>query len=229
MPQTIAYGVFDCEFDLHSHKWSCSERWKLTRCVLACFVSYGVSTENRLVMFWLASCHTGLTLKTDCVCFGLLPANPHTFTSPHSHPSTHSPSQGASNQKNGVCEVLYAAAWVTGEFAEFLDEPLAVVTAMLQPRVTSLPGHIQGVYVHNVIKVRLCARVYVCVACCVCACMCVCVCVCVRVYSCLCPIPSVYTCYEPRCDSAIRGYHLKPAQYVLACSLSTKISTVGSV
>ncbi len=59
---------------------------------------------------------------------------------------------GSAVQKNGICEVLYAAAYVTGEFAEHLDDPLPVLEALLQPRVASLPGHIQSVYVHNALK-----------------------------------------------------------------------------
>lgn len=44
---------------------------------------------------------------------------------------------------NSVCEVLYAAAWVVGEFGEHLEEPLPVMEALLQPRVATLPPHIQ--------------------------------------------------------------------------------------
>lgn len=60
--------------------------------------------------------------------------------------------QSGSNQKNGVCEVLYAAAYITGEFADHLEEPLPVLEMLLQPRVSSLPGHIQSVYIHNALK-----------------------------------------------------------------------------
>lgn len=37
-------------------------------------------------------------------------------------------------------QVLYAAAWIVGEFATSLSEPLAVLEALLQPRVAALPG-----------------------------------------------------------------------------------------
>lgn len=37
-------------------------------------------------------------------------------------------------------QVLYAAAWVVGEFSEYLTAPLPVLQAMLQPRITALPG-----------------------------------------------------------------------------------------
>ncbi|XP_077332105.1 AP-3 complex subunit delta-1 isoform X2 [Lithobates pipiens] len=59
----------------------------------------------------------------------------------------------ASNtQRNGICEVLYAAAWICGEFSEHLTEPHQTLEAMLRPKVTTLPGHIQAVYVQNVVK-----------------------------------------------------------------------------
>ncbi|XP_063311946.1 AP-3 complex subunit delta-1 isoform X2 [Pelobates fuscus] len=63
----------------------------------------------------------------------------------------------ASNtQRNGICEVLYAAAWICGEFAEELPEPHQTLEAMLRPKVTTLPGHIQAVYVQNVVKLYSC-------------------------------------------------------------------------
>ncbi|XP_058138125.1 LOW QUALITY PROTEIN: AP-3 complex subunit delta-1 [Dasypus novemcinctus] len=59
----------------------------------------------------------------------------------------------ASNaQRSGICEVLHAAAWICGEFSEHLEEPQQTLEAMLRPRVTTLPGHIQAVYVQNVAK-----------------------------------------------------------------------------
>ncbi|XP_044899019.1 AP-3 complex subunit delta-1 isoform X3 [Felis catus] len=58
----------------------------------------------------------------------------------------------SSTQRNGICEVLYAAAWICGEFSEHLQEPQQTLEAMLRPKVTTLPGHIQAVYVQNVVK-----------------------------------------------------------------------------
>ncbi|XP_012601145.2 AP-3 complex subunit delta-1 [Microcebus murinus] len=58
----------------------------------------------------------------------------------------------SSTQRNGICEVLYAAAWICGEFSEHLQEPQHTLEAMLRPKVTTLPGHIQAVYVQNVVK-----------------------------------------------------------------------------
>ncbi|XP_066551278.1 AP-3 complex subunit delta-1 isoform X1 [Amia ocellicauda] len=55
-------------------------------------------------------------------------------------------------QRNGICEVLYAAAWICGEFSEHLEDPLQTLEAMLRPKVSTLPGHIQAVYVQNAAK-----------------------------------------------------------------------------
>ncbi|MEE6487357.1 hypothetical protein FKM82_014870 [Ascaphus truei] len=63
----------------------------------------------------------------------------------------------ASNtQRNGICEVLYAAAWICGEFSEHLPESHQTLDAMLRPKVTTLPGHIQAVYVQNMVKLYAC-------------------------------------------------------------------------
>ncbi|XP_048844849.1 AP-3 complex subunit delta-1-like isoform X2 [Brienomyrus brachyistius] len=55
-------------------------------------------------------------------------------------------------QRKGICEVLYAAAWICGEFSEYLEDPVQTLEAMLRPRVATLPGHIQAVYVQNAAK-----------------------------------------------------------------------------
>ncbi|GLH07566.1 AP-3 complex subunit delta-1 [Gryllus bimaculatus] len=57
-----------------------------------------------------------------------------------------------SAQSSTMAEVLYAAAWICGEFAEHLSEPQATLEAMLRSRVFALPGHIQAVYVQNILK-----------------------------------------------------------------------------
>ncbi|OXU26869.1 hypothetical protein TSAR_010610 [Trichomalopsis sarcophagae] len=51
-----------------------------------------------------------------------------------------------------MSEVLYAAAWICGEFSSELEDPMATLQSMLKPQVSSLPGHIQAVYVHNILK-----------------------------------------------------------------------------
>uniref|UniRef100_F6T2R5 AP-3 complex subunit delta domain-containing protein n=1 Tax=Ciona intestinalis TaxID=7719 RepID=F6T2R5_CIOIN len=54
--------------------------------------------------------------------------------------------------RNGMEEVLYAAAYICGEFAQFVESPDCLIHAMVRPRATTLPSHIQGVYLHNVMK-----------------------------------------------------------------------------
>ncbi|KAK2577397.1 hypothetical protein KPH14_003510 [Odynerus spinipes] len=51
-----------------------------------------------------------------------------------------------------MSEVLYAAAWICGEFSSELEDPLATLQSMLRSQASSLPGHIQAVYVHNIVK-----------------------------------------------------------------------------
>ena len=53
---------------------------------------------------------------------------------------------------HGICEVLYAASWIVGEFSEHLSDPRTTLDALLNSKVTALPGHIQAVFVQNIIK-----------------------------------------------------------------------------
>lgn len=55
-------------------------------------------------------------------------------------------------EKGAICEVLYAAAWLCGEFAGHFDNAAVPIEALLRSQVTGLPSHIQAVYVHNIIK-----------------------------------------------------------------------------
>uniref|UniRef100_U5EX37 AP-3 complex subunit delta n=1 Tax=Corethrella appendiculata TaxID=1370023 RepID=U5EX37_9DIPT len=55
-----------------------------------------------------------------------------------------------SSQSSTMYEVLYAAAWIVGEFSSHLDDPEETLSILLKPR--QLPGHIQAVYVQNIIK-----------------------------------------------------------------------------
>ncbi|KAL9696388.1 hypothetical protein quinque_015673 [Culex quinquefasciatus] len=53
-------------------------------------------------------------------------------------------------QNSTMHEVLYAAAWIVGEFGSCLDNPEQTLNILLQPR--QVPGHIQAVYVQNATK-----------------------------------------------------------------------------
>lgn len=54
--------------------------------------------------------------------------------------------------RSTMSEVLYAAAWICGEFSSELEDPLVTLQSMLRSQASSLPGHIQAVYVHNILK-----------------------------------------------------------------------------
>jgi len=55
-------------------------------------------------------------------------------------------------QSSTMSHVLYAAAWISGEFSQYLTDPQSTLEAMLRGRVFALPGHIQAVYVQNILK-----------------------------------------------------------------------------
>jgi hypothetical protein len=62
-----------------------------------------------------------------------------------------------------------------------LKEPQQTLEAMLRPKLTSLPGHIQSVYVQNLLKLYCKVCIYfpfhiLLPLLCVCVCVCVCVC-----------------------------------------------------
>ncbi|KAI5700787.1 hypothetical protein M8J75_002859 [Diaphorina citri] len=64
-----------------------------------------------------------------------------------------SPSPPLSQPSSRMAEVLYAAAWICGEFREHLDSPRATLEAMTRRGLSLLPGHIQAVYVQNMLKI----------------------------------------------------------------------------
>ena len=55
-------------------------------------------------------------------------------------------------QNHGICEVLYAASWIVGEFSEHLTDPRSTLDSLLNPKVVALPPHIQAVFVQNIVK-----------------------------------------------------------------------------
>jgi len=56
-------------------------------------------------------------------------------------------------KEGGVCEILYAAAWIAGEYAQYATNHSQIVASLLQPRISTLPGHIQAVHVQNALKI----------------------------------------------------------------------------
>jgi AP-3 complex subunit delta len=59
---------------------------------------------------------------------------------------------GENPKVGGICEVLYAAAYIVGEFGADAEDKVQIIDAMLQPQAALLPGHIQSIYVHNALK-----------------------------------------------------------------------------
>uniref|UniRef100_A0A0X3P8N0 AP-3 complex subunit delta domain-containing protein n=2 Tax=Schistocephalus solidus TaxID=70667 RepID=A0A0X3P8N0_SCHSO len=57
------------------------------------------------------------------------------------------------SRRSRMHEVIYAAAWICGEFSSFLEEPQTTLEAMLDDAsLSNLRGHIQSVLVLNVLK-----------------------------------------------------------------------------
>jgi AP-3 complex subunit delta len=54
---------------------------------------------------------------------------------------------------SSVVEVLAAAAWIVGEFCEFVPAPEDVLHLLLHSRVASLPAHVQCANVFNAMKI----------------------------------------------------------------------------
>ncbi|TPX42933.1 hypothetical protein SeMB42_g03760 [Synchytrium endobioticum] len=50
-------------------------------------------------------------------------------------------------------DVLYAVAWICGEYCMFLSQPTAVLRQMLVPAVKRLAASIQAIYIHNALKI----------------------------------------------------------------------------
>ncbi|ELR18756.1 adaptin subfamily protein [Acanthamoeba castellanii str. Neff] len=56
-------------------------------------------------------------------------------------------------QGSSVQEVLYAAAWIVGEFSSYSRNFVELMEVLLQPRVVSLPAEIQAIYMQNILKI----------------------------------------------------------------------------
>ncbi|RPD64688.1 Adaptor protein complex AP-3 delta subunit [Lentinus tigrinus ALCF2SS1-7] len=57
------------------------------------------------------------------------------------------------SDEGGCPEVLWAAAWICGEYCSELAEPHKLLSYLLQPRIVSLPTEIIAVYLHAAMKV----------------------------------------------------------------------------
>ena len=59
----------------------------------------------------------------------------------------------ASGANNCMSEVLHAAAFIVGEFSEYVTEHVEVIRCMMRPEVGGLSGETQNVFVQSVMKV----------------------------------------------------------------------------
>lgn len=87
--------------------------------------------------------------------------NIHVFTSPNITSSITSNNYNTNNTVD-ICEVLYSATWICGEFAEHLQNPTRTLEAMLKSKINNLPGHIQAAFVQNIFKLysHLISKIY---------------------------------------------------------------------
>ncbi|KAL3110627.1 hypothetical protein niasHT_017505 [Heterodera trifolii] len=60
--------------------------------------------------------------------------------------------KGNGGQRNNVAEVLLAAAWICGEFAQHVNNVTAVLDAMLRIKLSVVPGPLLSVFVQNIAK-----------------------------------------------------------------------------
>ncbi|KAE9551048.1 hypothetical protein FO519_005748 [Halicephalobus sp. NKZ332] len=59
---------------------------------------------------------------------------------------------GNSTQRNNLCQVLLAAAWICGEYSEHVRDIQSVLEAMLRVKMSIIPGSLLSVYVQNIAK-----------------------------------------------------------------------------
>ncbi|KAI8083196.1 adaptin N terminal region-domain-containing protein [Gilbertella persicaria] len=56
-------------------------------------------------------------------------------------------------KRDANIEVLSAAAWICGEYCNYLEDIPSTLECLLTPQVTKLPVKVQTIYVHSVIKI----------------------------------------------------------------------------
>lgn len=77
--------------------------------------------------------------------------NIHVFTS-NSTSLVNNNNTAIKNNTSDVCEVLYSATWICGEFAVYLNDSKKTLESMLKSKINNLPGHIQAAFVQNIFK-----------------------------------------------------------------------------
>ncbi|QDZ25984.1 subunit delta of clathrin/coatomer adaptor AP-3 complex [Chloropicon primus] len=56
-------------------------------------------------------------------------------------------------KSGSIGEVLKATAWITGEYASFVEHPKETIEALLQPGILKLPCSVQAMYIQAILKV----------------------------------------------------------------------------
>jgi AP-3 complex subunit delta-1 len=59
---------------------------------------------------------------------------------------------GNSSQRDNFCAVLLVAAWICGEYAEYVEDPFALIESMLKLKLSIIPGDLLSAYVMNSMK-----------------------------------------------------------------------------
>uniref|UniRef100_A0A0N5ATS8 AP-3 complex subunit delta n=1 Tax=Syphacia muris TaxID=451379 RepID=A0A0N5ATS8_9BILA len=59
---------------------------------------------------------------------------------------------GSEQHRSNIAEVLLAAAWICGEYAEHVCNPQSVLESMLRTKTSIMPGHVLSAYVQNIAK-----------------------------------------------------------------------------
>lgn len=80
--------------------------------------------------------------------------NIHVFTSSNmTNTLSNAKSSSKDSSSGNICEVLYAATWICGEFSNHLTDPGKTLSSMLKSKIDNLPGHIQSSFVQNIFKI----------------------------------------------------------------------------
>jgi len=59
---------------------------------------------------------------------------------------------GSSSQGENLCNVLLTAAWICGEYVEFVDDKQSLLESMLKLRLSIIPGTLLSAFLQNIMK-----------------------------------------------------------------------------
>ncbi|KAJ3377549.1 AP-3 complex subunit delta-1 [Entophlyctis sp. JEL0112] len=61
--------------------------------------------------------------------------------------------EAAVSTQDNTAQVLFAAAWVVGEYSMFLETPKAVICHLVSPKLVALPATVQAAYIQATMKI----------------------------------------------------------------------------